>query len=112
MLGVDDEFELGRLQERQISRLGAFEATRCKCWISPSPRHARADIALEGNARLSADRSQVAGIAIDADVARQLAGDATAAFERGAAVAPCLNADAVERHGVEAIGAPPHVALR
>jgi len=35
MLGVDDEFELGRLQARQISRLGAFEATRCECWISP-----------------------------------------------------------------------------
>ena len=53
-----------------------------------SPRHAHADIALEGNARLAADLTQIAGIAVDADVAGQLAGDATAAFERGAARHP------------------------
>src|SRR6516162_4826860 len=77
-----------------------------------SPRHARPDIALEGYARLAADRSQIAGIAVDADIARELAGDATAAFERGVPVAPCLNGVSVERDGVDAIGAPPHVALQ
>src|SRR5262245_52574828 len=49
-----------------------------------SPRHAQADIALEGNALLATHGLQIAGIAVDADVAGQLAGDATAAFERAA----------------------------
>src|SRR5215831_18812115 len=75
------------------------------------PRHTQADIALEGNARLPADLTQIAGIAVDADVAGQLAGEATAAFKRGAAVAPCLDGEVIEPDGVEAIGAPPHVAL-
>src|SRR5262245_43785396 len=91
--------------------LSARSRRRPSC-APASPRHARPDIALEGDARLPADLTQIAGIAVDADVAGQLAGDATAAFERGAAVALCLDADAVERDGVEAaIGAPPHVAL-
>ena len=53
-----------------------------------SPRHAQADIAFDGIARLTADRSQIAGIGVNADVAGQLAGDATAALNRRAAVAP------------------------
>src|SRR5262249_49590906 len=76
-----------------------------------SPRHAHTDIALEGNALLATHGLQIAGIAVDADVAGQLAGDATAAFERGAAVASCLDAVGVEPHGVKAIRAPPPVAL-
>src|SRR5262249_61205603 len=76
-----------------------------------SPRHAHTDIALEGNALLATHGLQIAGIAVDADVAGQLAGDATAAFERGAAVASCLDGVCVEPDGVEAIRAPPHVAL-
>jgi hypothetical protein len=63
------------------------------------------------NARLSAHRAQMARIALDAEVAGQLAHDATTAFERGAAVAPCHNRNVVEPDGVEAIGAQPHVAL-
>src|SRR5262249_38011577 len=70
-----------------------------------------ADIALEGNALLATHGLQIAGIAVDADVAGQLAGDATAAFKRGAAVAPCLDGEVIKPDGVEAIGAPPHVAL-
>jgi hypothetical protein len=69
MLGVDDEFELGRLQARQISRLGAFEATRCECWISPSPRHAQTGVAFDGDPLLASNRTQIAGIGVDADVA-------------------------------------------
>src|SRR5262249_43745048 len=76
-----------------------------------SPRHAQADIPLEGKALLATHGLKIAGIAINADVAGQLAGDATAAFERGAAVAPCLDGEVIEPDGVEAIGAPPHVAL-
>src|SRR5262245_56592789 len=80
-------------------------------WQWASPRHAQADIALESNARLSAPRRQIAGIAVDADVAGQLAGDATAAFECGAAVPACRDTEAVEVDVIEAIGSPPHVAL-
>src|SRR5262245_27041065 len=80
-------------------------------WHWASPRHAQADIALEGNALLATHGLQIAGIAVDADVAGQLAGDATAAFERDTAVAPCLDGVGVEPDGVEAIAAPPHVAI-
>src|SRR5262245_38923393 len=76
-----------------------------------SPRHAQADIALEGDALLATQGLQIAGIAVDADIAGQLAGDATATFERDPAVAPGLNGKVVEPDGVEAVGAPPNVAL-
>ena len=76
-----------------------------------SPRHAQADVALDGIPQLPANPSQEAGIAVEADVAGQLAGDATTAFERGAAVAACRNTETIERDGVDAIGSPPHVAL-
>src|SRR5262245_53497603 len=92
--------ELARQKVRgKLDQLGAL------------PRHAHTDIALEGNALLATHGLQIACIAVDADVAGQLAGDATAAFKRGAAVASGLDADAVERDSVEAIGAPPYVAL-
>src|SRR5262245_33845601 len=76
-----------------------------------SPSHTQADSALEGNALLATQGLQIAGIAVDADVAGQLAGDASTAFERDGAVAPCQNGEVVEPDGVKAIGAPPHVAL-
>src|SRR6516165_11053527 len=88
-----------------------FTVTSPPIMRASSPRHAHADIALEGNALLATHGLQIAGIAVDADVAGQLAGDATAAFERGAAVAPRLDGVGVDPDGVETIGAPPHVAL-
>src|SRR5262249_2040980 len=106
------------LQERRerTSREVAFvEATRPNGrrwpWPRASPRHAHADVALEGNALLATHGLQIAGIAVAAVGGGQRAGDAPAAFERGAPVAPCLDAEAVEADGVEAIGAPPYVAL-
>ena len=40
-----------------------------------------------------------------------VAGDATAAFKRGAPVVPCLDGVGVEPDGVEAIRAPPYVSF-
>src|SRR5215472_15989560 len=55
--------------------------------------------------------NQTTSIAVDADVAGQLAGDSIATFEGDAAVAPCLDGEGVEPDGVEAIRAPPYVSL-
>src|SRR5262249_40597057 len=66
---------------------------------------------LEGDALLATHGFQIAGIAVDADVAGQLASDASAAFKRNGAVAPGQNGEVIEPDGVEAIGPPPHVAL-
>src|SRR5262245_30038499 len=94
-----------------INNEGREQGLQSRLQPRASPRHAQADIALEGNALLATHGLQIAGIAVDADVASQLAGDASAAFERGAAVASGLDGEVVEPDGVETIGAPPHVAL-
>src|SRR5262249_36589282 len=75
------------------------------------PRHAQTGVAFDGDPLLAANRTQIAGISVDTDVASQLAGYASAAFEGGGAVAPCLDGHVVKPDGVEAVRAPPYVSL-
>jgi len=75
------------------------------------PGHAQANIALQRDPLLSADRTQIARIGVAADRLRQLAGDAAAALQCGAVIA--LHRDGSGREGdkVGAVSAEPDIAF-